>query len=388
LSGPGVFRADTPRSGELQAFLVTRVAAGLRSAVTLLENVTDGFTFQLRDDSRVVELDKTDALFLTAVAQGMLAGIDLIGAYDLDVDLDKLQVDTAEPTYSLQQFADEYPFLLKLRDAAKLPQARANATGAIRNMQAAVAHLAAETDGQADDLIRIVEQSCSYDGYYYRCSTIYNAQQKIADLQAALADALAVATATGTYRFDMDTIDTSDDVVVDPGKFFGGLDLRTLLPSTFTGGAMGDRPGLFPDATFGGVLVSSPRNVNEDLDGDGSPDLFGGYTYFGSYLQGRQVSTWGPVVAGTFALAASGGTLVFTDWSRWDPITYQYPTIAGTWTYSTNVLTLMLETSLPSGVKTVEVTADRIDDWSFEATARGLGPDSSELISARQYFNY
>jgi hypothetical protein len=381
--------ADGPRSGALQQFLVDRIASGLRGAVALLENVSEGFAWELNDGGRVIQLDKTDALFLKALAQGMLATLELVGAYDLDVDLHALQADGDAGTLTPQGFADANPLFLTLRDAAKVPAARQDATDGIRSLQAALSHLRAETDDQSDDLVRIADQACTYSydpvsGYGSGgCTTVYNPEQQLSELEDGLADALAFATATGTYRFDMGTADTSDDVVVDPGRFFAGLDLRALLPASFTAGAMGDRPALFPDPAFGGVLVSSPTDFDADVDGDGSPDLFG-YTYFGSYLQGRHVTApWGGLLYGTLALAPTGNTFVFTDWNQ-----AGYPTSPGTWAYDRNVLTLTFDAALPSLLKTVVVTAERIDDASFEGPTRYLDAGGAELASDYRFVPY
>ncbi len=370
---------DSPGSGALQGFLADRVAAELRAAVALLEDVSDAFVFQLRDGTRVVELDKTDALFLKGVAQAMLATIDLQGAYDLDVDLVRLRADADAGGYTVQRFWEDAPLFLTLRDAVRLPQARDDATDGIRSLQAAVQHLAAETDDQSDDLVVLSDHACWYDGYTYSCTTTYNPQQRIAELEDALGQALAIATASGPYTLDMNTPDTSDDVVVDPDRFFAGVNLRALVPAPFTAGAWGDRPSLFPDTTFGGVLVSSPTDPNADLDGDGSPDLFGGYTYFGAYLAGRHVAApYGSLVRGDFALAPAGTGFVFSDWNRWDSVT-GYATSPGTWSYSANVLTLAFDAALPNGVRTVVVTAERIDGSSFGGSTRYLDDAGGEL---------
>ena len=61
-----------------------------------------------------------------------------------------------------------------------------------------------------------------------------------------------------------------NDFTLDLRPFFAGLDIRQpdLLPPF-----VGNEPaGLFPDPTFQGI-IGPEINLNEDLDGDGVPDI-------------------------------------------------------------------------------------------------------------------
>lgn len=381
------FSPDSPRSGELQGFAATRVADALRAAVALLDAVSPTFSATVHDGGKVVEIDATDALFLKALAHGALALIEVQQAYNLDVDIDALRASLEGATpYALSDFAAQNPDFLRLLSAATLPASRADAIALIEGLQAAVASLEAETDDQADDLIAVAERQCSYDPitYSYSCSTTYNPAQTLDAFASDLSTALAVVTATGPYTFQADVLDPADDVVVYPSRFFAGLDLRALAPSTFTAGLNGDRPGPFPDATFGGLLVSAPFDVNADLDADGSPDILGGYTCFGPWLQGRSMGTWtyvnGTYRNETYAFAATTSTFTWTDTSVGGA------TSTGTYAYALNVLTLTFDAEV-SGVKTVVISSDDLSDaYVFSAQVTYRDALGNVLLTTYQTF--
>jgi len=373
---PKQLSTDSPRGQEVQAFLRDHVSNGLRSALTLLEAVDAGLVSQIVDQGHVVQLDYADALFARAIAHGMLAAIQIQQSYDLDADLDEVQTnaslrdDRGSHVYDQYKFLQEYPFFLKLKSAASLPQARTDALAAIDAFRLALQALRAETDDQSDDLITISDETCYWNGYTTVCTPLYNPAAKIADLDADLVEARAALDAPGNYTFTMDTpADTTDDVTVNASAFFAGVDLRSKLPVRFDLGPQHDRPGLFPDTTFGGVLVSSPSNVNEDLDADGSPDLLNDtYTkFFGSYFAGN--TFWAPY----YGYCSWDPYLGYTCFNSWGPLTfaatgntftffnqYEMTTNPGTYSYSGNVLTLTFDAALGGMIKTVTVTADEI----------------------------
>ena len=339
--------SSSPTAGALQAFLAGQVASGLRAAVAALGKVGPGFSAQVNDAGRVVEFDATDALFLRGVAQGMLAFIEVQQAYDLDVDLDALQ---ASSGFAADEFLRAHPTFLRLASAASLPASRLDAIGAIESLQLAVAALRAETaaDDQADDFIRIASESCGWVEAVYVCTSAYNASSELDEFVSGLASAHAVAVATGPYRFDAVTAETSDDVVVEPDRFFAGVDLRAKLPTSFGAGLHGGRPGPFPTRPSEGSSSPSPSTSTPILDGDGSPDLFGGYTMFGGWLRGATLypawwwSAAFPYLDGPYSFAATGNAFTFSD--------FDGGVYSGTWTASEDVLTLSFAPEHPLGV--------------------------------------
>ena len=164
--------SSSPTGKALQAFLCGQVASGLRAAVALLSDVGPSFSARVNDAGRVVEFDHTDALFLRAAAQGMLAFLEIQQAYDLDVDLDALQAGSA--TLGPAEFLRDHPTFLRLLSAASLPVSRLDAIGAIESLQLAVAELRAETatDDQADDFLRLSAESCGFVDTSYVCTPI------------------------------------------------------------------------------------------------------------------------------------------------------------------------------------------------------------------------
>ncbi len=382
--------ADSPRAAALQGFLATPIATKLREAVALLGSVSTDFRAMVHDRGRAVEIDHTDVLLFEAVALGALAVIEVQQAYDLDVDLAGLRA-SLEGTapYGISDFAAQNPDFLRLLSSGTLPAARTDAIAALDALKAAAQSLASETDDQADDLVRIVEQQCSYDPatYRYSCTPVYNPSQRIDELVAEVDQVRGVVAAPGVYRFDRGTpADQTDDAVIDPGKFFAGLDVRALAPSRFDAGLGGDRPGLFPDPTFGGLLVTSPVDVNQDRDGDGSPDILGGYTQFGPWLVGTWTYSWAWVgnrpVYGTCAFAPSGNALTWTDQSVSPPAIS-----TGTYAYSGNVLTLTLDAPDANGVKSLLLTAqDLSDPGNFSAQVVYRDATGAVLATTSQYF--
>jgi hypothetical protein len=346
--------AGSPNTAKLRAFVANQVASGLAGAVALLEGVTKDFAGQLYHGKKVVNFDYTDALFVKAVAQGMLAAIELQQAYDLDVDpaglQAKIQSRTASMPYGAQQFFEEYPQFLKLRDAATLPSSRTHALAAVATLKLAVQSLRSEKHDQKDDFVKIPTDSCGISPAtgYYSCTTTYNGAAKLDQFDRGLTEVETALNSTVPYTITMNTPVTTDDVTIDVTKFFAGVDLRATLPAKYTAGAGGDRPGPFQDATFGGVLVKSPIDFNADLDADGSPDIFGGYTYFfDDYLTGRPF--WGSGYANGFSW---NGTFSFERTSlahgtfTYSGSAYEYPAgtrpiqWSGSYAFVRNVLTL------------------------------------------------
>lgn len=373
----------SPTSAQVQAFLFTKLSAGLDEAATLLEDVTSGFATTILDGGRTVELDYADVQFVKGLARAMMAEAYVQQAYDLDVDLDALAAKTGQ--YTEGDFLAEHPGFLRLKDAAVLPQAKAYAHAAVTSWQAAFTSLRAETDGQGDDLIRLSSESCTWDPVTHvsTCTTTYNPEAQLADFEKGLADAKGFLEASGDHTFDMGTpADPADDVVVNPGTFFAGIDLRAKIPASFTAGLYGDRPSLFPDPAFGGLVVTLPIDLNADLDGDGSPDFLDGYSqFFADYFVSTHLDIYAfGYVYGSVAFGATPGTFTFTAWSPAEAA-------SGTYSFSGDVVTLTFDAPLTTGVKTVVIRGSLIQRASFEGYVECKDASGVVVNSTYNWFN-
>lgn len=383
------FAATSPRSGELQAFLASKVSAGLKDAIAILDGVSSGFGATIQDGTRTIEFDATDALFVKAAAQAALALVELQRGYDLDVDVDALRAKLEGSTpYGFGDFLSEYPTFLRLIQASSVAQSRTDAAAAVHTLQAAVQSLKAETDAQGDDFIKFVDEVCSYDPttHVYACTPAYNSGAQIAEFESNLATVEGLVTAAGQVTLDQGTASTADDVVVDPSKFFAGVDLRSLLPTSWTAGLNADRPGPFPDPTFAGVLVHSPTDPNADVDGDGSPDVFG-YTWFGPWLAQTRFYSYGPLY-GAYTFGAGGSTFVFSPSGG--------ASYSGTAAWYRNTLTLTFGASLPAltypvagSVRSMTITSADLTNANargFDATVTYRDAANALLTTAHQSF--
>ena len=283
-----ILSTDSPNSAELQGMLYNTVGISLKDAVAMLGQVSGNFAETVSDAGVLVEFDATDAKFISAVANGMLAQINIVQAYDINIDI--YAETNRETSQTPEQFLAANPTLGKLKDAARMADVKTYATAAITALEAAVAALDAEADSQSDDFVKLDNTICTYDDLIgYNCTTTYNNPVEMADFVASLAEAKTAINAS-TYNVIDDGEDgiagNSDDTVaavINVSKFFAGVDLRSTIPTTYNKGAFADSPGMLNDPTFGGVLTQvngqAPSILNTDDDGDGSPDIFG-MTYF------------------------------------------------------------------------------------------------------------
>jgi hypothetical protein len=271
--------AASPTSGELQTFMYAKVGAGLTDAVAMLGQVSSTFNTSVNDGGTTVEFDATDAKFISALANGMLAQINLVQAYDLNVDIDAETNRTTEQTP--EDFLTAHKTLGTLKDATRVAAVKTYANAAITALEEAVVALELENDEQVDDFLKFDNTNCYWTDTYICDPTIYNDTAEIAEFKTTLAEA-KIAINASTY----DVIDGAGEVaaVIDVSKFFAGVDLRSKIPTSFNNGASGDMPGLLPDPTFGGVLMEidgqAPANLNIDEDGDGSPDFLQDYLVY------------------------------------------------------------------------------------------------------------
>lgn len=263
------FPPNSPNSRDVQAFLLGKAGGALQGVVAALGEVSSSFQYRLTVRNTVLEFDQTDALLLRALAQAFLGLVQLQRAYDLGVDVDALQAaaQPGMPPIDVAAFLAANPALGTLTDAAQLSAARASFLAAIASARSGVASLRAETDDQANDVLKLAKTTCTFAGpptYGYSCTTTYNASADLDAFLASLDEASTVIGATGPV--------TVSGVLVDPTRFFAGIDLRSKLPTTWDAGPARNLPGPFPDVTFGGLFVDGLPQANLDANGDGSPD--------------------------------------------------------------------------------------------------------------------
>lgn len=298
--------ATTPTTGAIQGFLSGKLAPQLQAVVTSLGKVSSSFNYSWADPGDVAptEIDHADVLIFKAVAQGILGQLNIQAAYNVDVDL--YAQEQQDATDTPQAFLERNPELGKLVDVAKLTQAKIFLSAGLTDMENALAAIKAETDDQMDDLIA-----------FYSPADMTMAEEDLALAKAALGGEI---TLPGTSKS------------INVAKFFSpGIDLRTKVP-VFTD----DLPGLFPDATLGGVLVSG-FDLNADLDADGAPDLLKDYSQFSDAVMTQQ-DVWNGgfwLYSLQFELSGVDKTFSATDYS-----TYPSATINGTWKVESGKLIL------------------------------------------------
>lgn len=278
----------TPTTGELQQFLFSKLGTELGGAVAALGKVSSGFAKSWSDpvDQVATEFDYADALFLKSIAQAMLGQLNIQQAYDLDVDIygEEQASDTAKAnnqSRTAEDFLAEHPTLGTLKDATKVAAAQGYLSAAADSLLAAMASMESEQDAgveQINDFINYYDEVCTYSpesGF----SCVYDAEGTQVMIASAKSDIAQFKTAlSGSTTFDQGTADNADDLTLNFGRFFAGVDLRALVPDF-----QGDVPGDFPDATLGGIIETG-FDLNQDLDDDKSPDLLNGITQFSDAL--------------------------------------------------------------------------------------------------------
>jgi hypothetical protein len=157
------------------------------------------------------------------------------------------------------------------------------------------------------------------------------------------------------------------------------------MPTTFQAGRKGDLPGLLPDPTLGGILVSAPVDLGADRDGDGAPDFIDGYSwFFPDYLRGYTWSTWDGQLGLNLQVQVIGTGYRF--FSTSDGVNW----VGGSWAIDSsakNILVLTWDAVQPSGVKSVRFEADRIRDDGFQGQAHWLNAAGGSLANTYEHWN-
>jgi hypothetical protein len=246
INTPDILPTDSPTGNEYRDFLYQVAAPEISGAVSNLNAISMDFNTLWTDpmDNTQVESDYGDVLVLRGFFESLLASIATQRAYDLDVDVDDIKNNNT----TVQAFLAGNTTFLSLADKTKLAEAKTYLTnGAVDDFTAAIDFILGEEPDQSNDLITLD---------LLGDPTGATAKAKLDQLMTSL---VSGATAVGSATLDLKHF------------FDDGVDFRSpsdLLPP-FAGNSVA---GLFPDATFDGVIVSP--DLNADVNpADGVPDI-------------------------------------------------------------------------------------------------------------------
>lgn len=376
---------NSPDSTKVLAAIHTNLTTRLQGVIDGMNAVSTTYDYDLLlpGDMVATNIDQTDALFLEAIAEAMIAQLDMIGAYQTDINLvDEQSVSMSTASVGLPQaFWDRNPNAGKLSadSAALLAEAKIRYTSAADSLTTAIdAYVLEKGDyaqAQSNEFISLDAEICGWNQTYFQACA-YDAaktQAEVANIQAAI-------TKFKNGLNNRIIIDTPTNVTADLSQIFNGIDLRSKLPTISTVG-IDNTIGLFPDPTIGGIILSSEIDLNEDLDGDGSPDLIDGYSYFFfDFFAGTSMSnylntnnSWGTQ---TLAFSSTNTTIDMNmSLTSYDPTTSQSVTrteaATGSYVLDKNVMTITWDSALFDTTTTTTLTlTEKIsaDDCSFYAS--------------------
>lgn len=379
----------SPTSGQLLTLLDSKVTTQLDLAIADLAKVSAGFSFNFTDpvSGATTNFDYGDALALTAFAHGIKAELAIDMAYDLNLDIDAT-INGAGPA-SVQAFLTANPNIGKLdatRYASELAQAKTDLQTGLNKMKNAITTIEAEGTGisQQTEFISFYSTNweCVPDAMGCTWTEVDRTVQEIANTRDAIDKALLGLSGPITVDDNGTPTITTDDVIIDPSKFFAGINFRGLFP-----GFTGDVPnGLFTDGTMGGVLVQNVT-LNEDIDGNGKPDLLEKPNFYPALISGKSYinDVWSPTFSLyqniTFSTGTTSGTFT-SDWSYnqnipVDPFyIYQTGTSTGTWQILTDgTLQLIFTTGAPLNITGVN------SSLSYYPDAMDQGFDAKTTIT-------
>ena len=384
--------ATSPTSGEIKTLLDTKLNTQLDLAIADLNNIPAGFSYNFTDPQTlaVTNFDYGDVLALTAAAHGVKAEMAIAMAYDLNLDIDATFNDNGPA--SVQQFLLDNPTLGTLdasRYAAELTQAKTDLQTALNKMNEAINVIEAEGTGitQENEFVSFyrLDWQCVPNGTSCTWIEVDNSVQEIANFRDGISKALTGLNGQVTVDDNDTPTITTDDTIIDPSKFFAGINFRGLLPG-FTGD---NANSLFPDPSMGGVLVQTPENINQDFDGNGAADLLEEPNFYAAMLNGRTFSfDWSTWLKNNYSVSWSAlkfnsdGT-ISADWNYWDssvyPGTSQSGTATGTWSIlsapDNGQLSILFTSGAPLNVTSINVELD--DHVDVNVTPLNFG---TELI--------
>ncbi len=182
-------------------------------------------------DDFVVEIDRSDVQVLTAALQAVRGGLEILAAYDTDVDLQVLT------TLTLQNILAVEPATFPLVSRARLSSAQTFFDHALANASQAISSVLAETDSQADDVLVITP------GDVAEAQTI----KQVLDLvRQSLRGTVVLPAGIGL----------NDPERLNLSVFFSGR-IRALRPLLLA------PRGVFSDSTFGGI---APDFTQQDIE--------------------------------------------------------------------------------------------------------------------------
>ena len=244
---PETLPADFPTGSEIQTSLNNVIKPELEGAIANLNAVSSSFIKAWTEPNSLVSYtsDYGDVLFLKAALEAAVAGILVQSAYNMNANIGAASIDKN----ILPTFLNNNAAFLTLADSTPLSAARTYLSQT------------------ADDLTAAIDKVAGHSSAYL-ITLQGKTPQEIADAKADIANWKASLYAATTVDKGNDGIlGTADDVIVNMTPFFSGLSIRALLPP-FTG----NKPGFFPDATMGGVVVQG-GNLNRDINHNGIPDI-------------------------------------------------------------------------------------------------------------------
>jgi hypothetical protein len=293
-----------PTLEEHQALVSDFVEPALVDALSLLGEVDDPeFVFFLTPGMQgedpigtpTLELDQSEVLALRAALETAVASIDVFLAYR-----------TVPSPYGPAGFSaamEEGSTFLSLDpgEAGRLTDARERLLRAVDLMDRAFDFMVAETDDQADDVVRYepagppFDCDLEYTGRAFPCRMnrldVQDVRDVLADIGGMLAGPYTVVRGIGLGSDDDFLL---QDVVVDASKFFVSpiSDLKALLPAyevsegDFHWVALAFDEWLFPDPSLNGILpnVTTTNELKAIVGGDG---LWQDAAY--------EIDTWGSI---------------------------------------------------------------------------------------------
>lgn len=240
--------ANAPRSSEiltaLRAGLLPEIDAALGnlghlsgSEVIVVNPLDLPSCLRLPARSPLVEIDRGDTAALTGILRTIRAVLDILAAYDVDVDLPTA---VNRPPRDILAAA---PSLFTLRSASSLTTARGFTDQALADFSSSISAVLAESDDQSNDVLIIVPQDRPHAERTRRALDL---------LRQSLQGQVVLPVDLGIPASER----------VDLSIFFSGRlgSLRPFLPAFDAQG--GFNVAQFPDPTFGG---SAPDLTQQDI---------------------------------------------------------------------------------------------------------------------------
>jgi len=256
---PDQLAQTTPSVREFLDFYDKVVVSEMETALSLLNDVTTSFNYTWTEpvSGDEVESDYGDVLFGKAVVKANLGLYYTLKAYNLNLEYTEV-VSLASEQTTIDAFLSANKSLLTLASQKSIDSAKTNIIEAADDLLDAIEWMEMETDNQEDDLICLCDVTTE---------EIIEAKAVINQVKNSIQNGQII-----RLEDEDEGVDISSEIVLQP--FFGGLNLRSLLPD-FSGN---EPVGFLPDPTFGGILVSiegmAPVELNDDADGSGIADIF------------------------------------------------------------------------------------------------------------------